>query len=469
MKNTWTLTKMRMRLALRTRIFLFFSLIMPLAFLFLYAVVFARSEPRAVAYMMPAVLALTVMGSFWGLSMQLVSFREQGILRRFRLAPVGPGAMLASGVLSNYFLTLPTLALEFLIAWWFFGVKDWGNVAGALVLVSLGAMAFATLGLIVASVANTMQETQAICNAVWFPLLFFSGATLPLPLLPGWLQNLALFLPSTYLVTGLQRMIVEDAPVFSVGGDLLALGGCLVTCFLMATQTFRWEAEQKIVGRAKLRAAAAIIPFLLIGGWENAYGHRLTEANATFQELRARAAPQPEKAGSTVQPQAASGADGDSAPAIRYLPPSSFPQLPPELRLELETRGCSIPQTFADPKPHNVVSGAFTAKDSRDWAVLCSRGGVSSILVWNEESLNVMELAPGRDADSVQGVGGDRMEYSRLISAADRATILKHAADYGGPAPPPLGHQAIDDAFLEKASVVHYFHRGMWLRLQGAD
>jgi ABC-2 type transport system permease protein len=279
---------MRMRLAMRTRIFLFFSLIMPLAFLFLYAVVFARSEPRAVAYMMPAVLALTVMGSFWGLSMQLVSFREQGILRRFRLAPVGPAAMLASGVISNYFLMLPTLVLEFLIAWWFFGVKQWGNLAGAFILVSLGAMAFATMGLIVASVANTMQETQAICNAVWFPLLFFSGATLPLPMLPGWLQKVALFLPSTYLVTGLQRMIVENASFLAVGGDLLALGGCLVTCFLVTTQTFRWEAEERIVGRAKLRAAVAVVPFLLIGAWEIAYGHRLADARAAFQSIQSR-------------------------------------------------------------------------------------------------------------------------------------------------------------------------------------
>ena len=53
------------------------------------------------------------MGSFWGLSVQLVTFREQGILRRFRLTPVGAGAMLASSILSNYIMTLPTVVIEF--------------------------------------------------------------------------------------------------------------------------------------------------------------------------------------------------------------------------------------------------------------------------------------------------------------------------------------------------------------------
>ena len=61
-------------------------------------------------YLLASVLSLTVMGSFWGLSVQLVTFREQGILRRFRLTPVGAGAMLASSILSNYLMTLPTIA-----------------------------------------------------------------------------------------------------------------------------------------------------------------------------------------------------------------------------------------------------------------------------------------------------------------------------------------------------------------------
>ena len=113
LKNAWTLTKVRMRLALRNRAFIFFSLVFPLIFLFLFLGLFARSNVAAVPYMLASVLALTVMGSFWGLSVQLVTFREQGILRRFRLTPVGAGAMLASSILSNYILTLPTVVIEF--------------------------------------------------------------------------------------------------------------------------------------------------------------------------------------------------------------------------------------------------------------------------------------------------------------------------------------------------------------------
>lgn len=285
MKTTLLLTAIRMRLAMRTRVFMFFSLIMPLAFLFLYAGIFAKSERHAVAYMLPAVLALTVMGSFWGMSMQLVSFREQGILRRFRLAPVGAGPMLASGILSNYLLTIPTIFIQLFIARSMFNVENFGNVFGVILLVSLGAMTFAAMGLIVASVTNSMQETQVVCNVVWFVLLFLTGATVPLPTLPLFVQRLALFLPSTYLITGLQQLLLNNAAVWQIGGEWLALSGCLLVSFFVSVQTFRWEQEEKIVGRAKLRAALAVIPFLLIGAYENAYGHRLEDAREAMRQV----------------------------------------------------------------------------------------------------------------------------------------------------------------------------------------
>src|ERR1700688_2600584 len=208
--NTWALTMSRMRLAMRNRAFLFFSLIMPIAFLFIYAGIFGRGNRQAVPYVLAEVLALTVMGSFWGLSVQLVTFREQGILRRFRVAPVGASAMLASSLLSNYFLTLPTIVIEFFLARWIFHMSGLGNLAGVFVLVTAGTVSFASLGLIVASVTNTMQETQIINQIIWFIFLFLSGATVPLPILPRIAQGFALYLPATYLVSGLQRSMIDN-------------------------------------------------------------------------------------------------------------------------------------------------------------------------------------------------------------------------------------------------------------------
>jgi ABC-2 type transport system permease protein len=275
-----------MRLAMRNRAFLFFSLIMPLAFLFIYAGIFGRGRIQAMPYLLAEVLALTVMGSFWGLSVQLVTFREQGILRRFRVAPITASAMLASSLLSNYFLTLPTIAIEFFLSRSVFHMAGLGNLLSVFILVTLGTVSFASLGLIVASVTNTMQETQVINQIIWFIFLFISGATIPFPLLPGAVQAFAVFLPATYLVSGLQRALIDHTGIGSLGMYAASLIGCALIAFLVAAQLFRWDPEAKAPRRAKLWAAAAIIPFLLLGAWETYNGDLRAHAMKNLQSIR---------------------------------------------------------------------------------------------------------------------------------------------------------------------------------------
>jgi ABC-2 type transport system permease protein len=274
-----------MRLAMRNRAFMFFSLIMPLIFLFGYAGIFRRSGTLAMPYLLAMVLALTVMGSFWGLSVQLVTFREQGILRRFRVTPVSASAMLASSLLSNYLLTLPTIAIEFYVSRSVFHMAGMGNVVSVFVLVTLGTVTFASLGLIVASVTNTMQETQIINQIIWFVFLGISGATIPFPMLPGAVQTIAVFLPATYLVSGLQRAMIDKAGLTSLGSYLASLIGCALVAFLISAQLFRWDPEEKAPRRAKLWAISAIIPFLLLGVWETANGSLRSHAMKNLQSI----------------------------------------------------------------------------------------------------------------------------------------------------------------------------------------
>ncbi|MGH9709024.1 MAG: ABC transporter permease [Candidatus Acidiferrales bacterium] len=289
--HTWTLSMMRIKLALRSRTFLFFSMAMPVGFLFGYVIFFGRGNPMAIPYLLGSILALTVMGAFWGMSMQLVMFREQGILRRFRLAPIGAGPMLASSIISNYFLVFPTVILEFLICRFLFGMNTWGNLWAVFILISLGAATFSAMGLIVASVTNDMQETTVINNIVWSLFLFLSGVTIPLAFMPNWVQKITLFLPATYLATGLQGAMQHSAGFPEVAEDIVALAVSLILAFEISRRIFRWEPEEKIRGKAKLWAAAALIPFLLLGTWEVVRGHRLQEIQRQFQMMNQPSAP----------------------------------------------------------------------------------------------------------------------------------------------------------------------------------
>ncbi len=294
MNNFAALTRMRIQLTLRNKMFLFFSVVMPFGFFFLYAGVFAKGLPDGVKYLLGPVVGLTVMGSFWGLSAALVMFREQGILRRFHVTPVTPADMLASSIVSNYILTLPTVLMELIFARAFFHVHSFGNLLALFVLVTVGTVSFASLGLVVASVTNTMQETQVINQLLWLPLIFLSGATVPLPSLPVVVQRVGVFLPATYLVISLQRAIYFSASIRYLLLDVLALCFWAATTFFVSAQLFRWEPESKIPRRAKLWAAATAIPFLILGIYENRTGRLVAESQAAYHSVdnaERRAAP----------------------------------------------------------------------------------------------------------------------------------------------------------------------------------
>ena len=293
MHNTWVLTKARIRLAMRNRAFLFFSLIMPMLFLFGAVMMFGQSSRSWIPYILGAILTFTVMGSFWGLSVQLVTFREQGILRRFRLSPAGAGPMLASSILANYILVVPSVAIEILVAKWFLHMQSWGNLWAIFLLVTVGSAAFSAFGLIVASVTNTMQETQVINQIIWTAFLFLSGATVPLAKFPNWIQGASLFMPATYLATGLEFAATNLATTTEIITDFVALALGLVVAFEISRQLFRWEPEAKVPGRAKLWVLAALVPFVAFGIYENVAGHRLANVHQNFQMLNTREAPPP--------------------------------------------------------------------------------------------------------------------------------------------------------------------------------
>ena len=121
-------------------------------------------------------------------------------------------------------------------------------------------------------------------------------------------------------------------------------------------------------------------------------------------------------------------------------------------------------------RPHNVIRGRLNDGPVIDWAVLCSKDLSSTILVFWDGKVNaVAELAPRPDETYLQVVGSGRIGFSRAINIATPTDIRRYQQAFGGPRLSPLSHEGINDAFVEKASIVWYWHHGKWLKLQGAD
>ncbi|MEK6407161.1 MAG: hypothetical protein AABN34_09380 [Acidobacteriota bacterium] len=144
---------------------------------------------------------------------------------------------------------------------------------------------------------------------------------------------------------------------------------------------------------------------------------------------------------------------------IERIQPSALSGLPRQITHFLASGRYTIPVVAENPHHQNVVRGQFARRGQRDWAVLASRGGYSTIVVfWGGSTRKPAFIA--RKLDSA----------IRVIAKAGPRYILEHYRAYGGPKPPsPLDHDGIDDGYYEKASMVLYLHRGKWYELQGSD
>jgi len=160
----------------------------------------------------------------------------------------------------------------------------------------------------------------------------------------------------------------------------------------------------------------------------------------------------------------------EAAAKIRRLPIDAFPEIPGAIAKVLRDKNCTVPQPAIGSGPQNVIRGEFFGKGKTGWAVLCSVNQSTSLLVFeNHLDTSPQVLNTSHDNGYLQGVGNDKIGYSRAIGPVSRDFIVTHYRAYGGPEPPPIDHHGIDDAFLEKASIVWYFHEGKWLQLAGAD
>jgi len=83
--------------------------------------------------------------------------------------------MLASSIVANYLLILPTIIIELLLAKFIFHVNEFGDLFSLFIMVTVGVISFGSMGLVIASVTNTMQETQVLNQLIWFALIFLSG------------------------------------------------------------------------------------------------------------------------------------------------------------------------------------------------------------------------------------------------------------------------------------------------------
>ena len=168
------------------------------------------------------------------------SDREKGILRRFQSTPISPAIYLVSTVLVYYIMTLLGVIILFLIGKLVYNVQFEGNLFYVFIGFTLSALSFFAFGFLIASLSPTSRIAQVAGMIFAFPMMFLSGAAIPLEVLSDKIANFSKYLPLTHVVL-LMRGLWYGASWSDHIVNVLVLVGLLVVGGLVSIKTFRWE------------------------------------------------------------------------------------------------------------------------------------------------------------------------------------------------------------------------------------
>ena len=244
----------------RSKTSLFWMTAFPLGFLLLFGFVMARSDARVMAFMMPGLLTTTLMsGSLFGVAFPLVQQREIGLLRRLRVTPVTPSAVVIAHGATAVVVGMISLVVLMNLGRLIFGMQMAGSWFTLVVVYLCGACALVPMGMLVGSVARDIRTAPAIANLLFFPLMFLSGSAFPFAMLPEGVKRFARFLPTTYLNDSYAGVIVRGETVSALAGSLAVLLGLGAIGTVLTSMLFRWEGTDPVPRRSLALLAAAFV------------------------------------------------------------------------------------------------------------------------------------------------------------------------------------------------------------------
>ena len=192
MRGLRQLTLMNLTLYAREPISVFFTLAFPPMLVVLFGAIYGNAPLEILGgrgsmdVSMPAYTAL-ILGTvgFMGIPITISAYRETGVLRRFQAAGVRSVTYIIADVTANLIMTLLGMCGLLVVGWLLYHVSFEGRAIDVIVAVVFGGLAMFSCGYMIASLARGARTAQVVGMVIFYPMMFLSGAGIPLEVLPA--------------------------------------------------------------------------------------------------------------------------------------------------------------------------------------------------------------------------------------------------------------------------------------------
>lgn len=247
MKTFNTLLKTELKLSLRGMDMVIFAICMPIIALVLLGIIYGNKlafEGANYTFIEQSFSAISTIaicaGGMMGLPLVISDYRSKRILKRFRVTPISPAMILIVQVTIYTIYSLVSLITVYAVARIFFGYQLIGSLLTFLCGYFLVMISMFSIGLMVGGIAPNTKIASVIASALYFPMLIFSGATLPYEVMPSLLQKVADFMPLTQGIK-LLKSAALGLPLENSLLPIILLVAIAVICTAFSLRFFKWE------------------------------------------------------------------------------------------------------------------------------------------------------------------------------------------------------------------------------------
>ncbi|MGN0629270.1 MAG: ABC transporter permease [Oscillospiraceae bacterium] len=247
MKSFTTLFKNELKLNIRNMNMVIFAVIIPLVVLVVLGLIYgAKPATDGVTYTFleqsfGALCSISMCaGGLMGLPLVVSEYRERKILKRFQVTPVSPLKLLMvefSIYVVYCIISVITLLPTAMLFWRVKISGSWLAFFGSWLLTMVSTL---SIGMMVGGIAKNSKTASVIACVLYFPMLIFSGATLPFEVMPVTMQKIVSIFPMTQGI-GLMKSTFLGLPSANVWLPIVVMASVTVICTGIAVKYFKWE------------------------------------------------------------------------------------------------------------------------------------------------------------------------------------------------------------------------------------
>jgi ABC-type multidrug transport system permease subunit len=268
MKGLLNHLALTLKLNFRSKQALIYGYFVPILFLLAFGSVF-HSDKEPLIHELGQLLTISVLGgACFGMPTSMVSERERGVWRRYRLLPAATGGLIFSTMVARFIIVLTAAILQIALAMTFYRMPAPQHPWQMAIAFCFVCFAFLGMGLVVAMLAETVPAVQALGQAIFLPMIMIGGVGVPLRALPVWAQHVAAFLPGRYAVEALQACAMDTERYHGLHGatfSLIALTIIGISGCMAGAKLFRWDVGQRLSERARAWIVPALASWAVVG------------------------------------------------------------------------------------------------------------------------------------------------------------------------------------------------------------